>query len=256
MKHKKTVIKFINKMLSLLNKSEIELFPHHEHITGECTCNLYGYLAMQILSNKSDKYLISIFLLKFKILFNILNLQNSKINKKWYENFNGESCSLPFEIEKFNIKKFESILKSFNKDLTLLNSIDLDNLQIYLPIFDFKIRRINYPKQNNPQVFEYYTIEKTGKYYTYLPPHNIKSYLSQFNIVVSILDKLVIHPSCLENIDFKKIDEYAEKIEKSTFLNGLFDNNNNIYIKRDIQMISEIEENPEKLFEIIMQYSN
>lgn len=241
-------------MLSLLNKSEIELFPHHEHTLGECMCNLYGYAAKQLISKKSDTYLISILLLKFKILFNILDLQNSKINKKWYENFKGESCSLPFEIEKFNIKKFEQILKYFDKELTLLNSIDLDNLQIYLNISNFKIRRMNYPKQNNPQIFEYYTIEKTDKFFTYLLPNdNFKLYLQQFNTVISMLNKLVIYPSCLENVDFLKINNYAEKMKNSTFLNGLFDNYS-IYAKRDIIMMAEIERNQENLFDIIVQY--
>jgi hypothetical protein len=130
----------------------------------------------------------------------------------------------------------------------------LDNLQIYLNISNFKIRRINYPKQNNPQIFEYYTIEKANKFFTYLLPNdNFKLYLQQFNTVISMLNKLVTYPSCLENVDFQKINNYAEKMKKSTFLNGLFDNYS-IYAKRDIIMMVEIEKNPEKLFNIIIQY--
>lgn len=241
-------------MLSILNKTELELFPYHEHVYKECTCNLYGYAAKQLLLQHPKNYdVITLFLLKFRILYDILELGQSVVDTKWFENFKGDGTDcVPFEIDLVNISKLDFLLKKMNKTLTGL-PIHNDRY-IYIRLVDYQIRRINYPKQNNPKIFEYYTMEKDmGKYYTYLPLISMKRNVHQLNIVLSILNNLVNSPLCLQDINFEQIERTAKELIDSTFLDGIL--TDNVYVKRDIKMLADIYAHPENIFYIIGLYN-
>lgn len=221
-------------MLSLLSKTESELFPCHEHFDKDCTCNLYGYKARKLLLNYYQTQAIELFLLKFKILYNVLELNNSVIDPNWFINFVPYESSIPFEIDRIDTVKFQFLLKKMNKNQFL----PICERSLYIKVINYKIRRINYPIQNNPEFFEYYTINNNGKYYTYLPSVKLLYHIRQFNMVLSILNQLITSRSVINEIDFNLIEIYSKKMINSTFLNGIL--TDSLYVKRDIRILDDI----------------
>lgn len=212
--------------------NESDLYKFHEHHMKECDCNLYGEYIMKEMS-KNCPFKLPLFLLKFKVLYNRLNLHKSNINTEWTTDI---TKSIPYEINKFNVPKFEQILKCFDPSLTFETCLDVDNKLLYILLNDndYKTVNMNYPSSTTPY-FEYVT--KGGK--TYLPKKYISNCIHQLNTVLSILDKIITTKQVLNSIDFPTLNTLAETIT-DTYLNGLLSNTKDYHIVKDVAFLDTL----------------
>lgn len=226
--------------------NELDLYKYHEHHMKECDCNLYGEYIMKEMS-KNCPFKLPLFLLKFKVLYNKLNLHKSSINTEWKTDI---TKSVPYEINKFNVQKFEQVLKCFDNSLTFQTCLDVDNRLLYILLNDndYKIANINYPSSTTPY-FEYVT--KGGK--TYLPKKYIESDIHQLNTVLSILDKVITSKQILNSIDFPTLNTLANTIS-DTYLNGLLSNTKDYHIVKDVAFLDSLYENDSNFTQTVKEY--
>lgn len=231
---------------SILNMNELDLYKYHEHHMKECDCNLYGEYIMKEMS-KNCPFKLPLFLLKFKILYNKLNLHKSSINTEWNTDI---TKSVPYEINKFNVQKFEQVLKCFDPSLTFQTCLDIDNRLLYVLLNDndYKTVNMNYPIPTTPY-FEYIT--KNGK--TYLPKKHIENYVHQLNTVLFILDKIITNKQVLNSIDFTVLNELAETIS-DTYLNGLLSNTKDYHIVKDVAFLDALYCNSSNFTQVVKEY--
>ncbi len=232
-------------MLSILNMKETDLYQFHDHDMMDCECNLYG----EYILNEMSKYCpfkLPLFLLKFKILYNQLNLKKSEMNKNW-KVAKGECTSVPYELNKFNVVKFNHILKCFDSDSSFENCFDTDENLLYIPVKKemCKLVHMNYPQSNKPY-FEYYIQDKN----TLFPPKSIQNNIYQFNLVLSILDKLVQNKNVLNIVNFKELNQLAEQMSfaKIKYLDGLLNKTQSHNIVKDAAFLDLMYKNPSKSF--------
>lgn len=230
-------------MLSILNMKETDLYQFHDHDIMDCECNLYGEYMLKEMS-KYCPFKLPLFLLKFKILYNQLNLKKSEINKNWK---GGECTSVPYELNKFNVVKFNHILKCFDSESSFENCFDTDENLLYIPVQKEICKRVcmNYP-QSQKKYFEYYIQDKD----TLFPPKCIQNNIYQFNLVLSILDKLVQNKNVLNIVNFKELNQLAEQMNsaKIKYLDGLLNKTQSQYIVKDAAFLDLMYKNPSKSF--------
>jgi len=224
---------------------ETDLFQFHDHDTLDCNCNLYGEFMLKEMS-KYCPFKLPLFLLKFKILFNKLGLKESQINRNWKET-KGNSVCVPYELNKFNVVKFNYILKYFDSELTFENCFDLDENLLYIPIKKENFKRVsmNYP-QSRKRYFEYYNQDKD----TLFPPKYIQNDIFQLNLVLSILDKIIQNKNILSSINFNELNILAEQMCNCSikYLDGLLGKTHNHYIVKDATFLDLLFQNPTKSF--------
>lgn len=208
----------------------------------DCDCNLYGEYMLKEMS-KNCPFKLPLFLLKFKILYNKLKLKESKINPNW-KTYNVDGC-VPYEVDKFNINKFDTILKYFDKELTFENCYDTNENLLYIPVLkeDCKTVNMNYPKPTK-RYFEYYC--KGNQ--TFLPLKDIQNNIHQFNVVVSLLDNIIQNKNILSTVNFNDLNELAEKMVDSKYLDGLLSKNQSHHILKDAVFLDEMYKNPKTNF--------
>lgn len=231
-------------MLSILNMKETDLYQFHDHDMIDCDCNLYGEYMLKEMS-KHCPFKLPLFLLKFRLLYNQLNLKNSEINKNWKTS--KECTSVPYELNKFNVVKFNHILKCFDVDSNFENCFDTNTNLLYIPVKKemCKLVHMNYP-QTTKSYFEYYNQDKD----TLFPPKYIQNNIYQFNHVLSILDKLVQNKNVLNTVNFKELNELAEQIgfTKIKYLDGLLNKTQSQHIVKDAAFLDLMYKNPFKSF--------
>lgn len=232
-------------MLSILNMKETDLYQFHDHDFLDCNCNLYGEYMLKEMS-KFCPFKLPLFLLKFKLLYNELNLKNSEINKNWKESKSDNVC-VPYEINKFNITKLNFILKCFDLELGFENCVDADENLIYIPVKKDVCRRVhmNYP-QSQKRYFEYYNQDKD----TLFPPKCIQNNIYQFSLVISIIDKIVQDKNILNSVNFKELNSLAEQMNstKIKYLDGLLSKTQTHNIVKDATFLDLVYKNPSKSF--------
>lgn len=231
-------------MLSIVNMKEQDLFKFHQHEMKDCDCNLYGEYMLKEMS-KNCPFKLQLFLLKFKILYNKLKLKNSEINPNWKTCVIGD-C-VPYEINKFNINKFNILIKYFDKELTFENCYDSNDNLLYIPVSkeDCKTVNINYPKPTK-RYFEYYSSNQ-GKQ-TLLPLKHVQNNIHQFNVVVALLDQIIQNKNILNTVNFDDLNELAEKMKDTKYLDGLLSKNQSYHILKDAVFLDEMYKNPNTNF--------
>lgn len=235
---------------SILNMNELDLYKYHEHHMKECDCNLYGEYIMKEMS-KNCPFKLPLFLLKFKILYNKLNLHKSSINTEWNTDI---TKSVPYEINKFNVQKFEQVLKCFDPSLTFQTCLDIDNHLLYVLLNDndYKTVNMNYPTLSSSTLTPYFEyITKGGK--TYLPKKHVENCVHQLNTVISILDKIITNKQVLNSIDFASLNQLAETIS-DTYLNGLLSNTKDYHIVKDVAFIDSLYECDTNFTQVVKEF--
>jgi hypothetical protein len=229
---------------------ETDLYQFHDHDIIDCDCNLYGEYMLKEMS-KHCPFKLPLFLLKFRLLYNQLNLKNSEINKNWKTS--KECTSVPYELNKFNVVKFNHILKCFDSDSSFENCFDTDENLLYIPVQKEICRRVhmNYP-QSQKKYFEYYIQDKD----TLFPPKYIQNNIYQFNLVLSILDKLVQNKNVLNTVNFKELNQLAEQMSfaKIKYLDGLLNKTQSHNIVKDAAFLDLLYKNPKSFTECVQEF--
>lgn len=245
----------------LISTSVEQVFPHHEHIVGDCLCNIYGDTARNFIfynTGEREKMMYKfLFILKFKLLYNYFNLKENVIHSDWFKTFDkhadSSDFSVPFEVS-MNFPKV-------NYFASLKTSVCVEDgkVKMYIPFnkLDFKVTRINYTTQYmNKDEFEVYSYTVDGKHYTYELTTACKNLIDQLKFVIKFLSNV----TNVKDVDLRKIDEIIEetkpdKHQSTTFLSTLLQDKNVVHnrAKKDIQFLVDLEASKEP-YEMIKQH--
>lgn len=245
----------------LISESVEKVYPHHEHIVGDCLCNIYGDTARNFIfynSGEREKTMYKfLFILKFRMLYNYFNLKENVIHTDWFKTFDKHddlpNFSIPFEMN-MNFSKvnyFGNLKKSV--------CIEDGKFKLYIPFnkLDFKVTRINYSSQYmNKSEFEVYSYTVDGKHYTYELTTVFKNLINQIKSVIKFLSNL----TNINDVDLNKIDEILatvnpDKSQCINFLSTILQDKNVVQsrVKKDIKFLVDVQASNEP-YEMIKQH--
>lgn len=244
----------------LINTSVKDVYPYHEHTMGDCFCNIYGDSARNIILN-NEKYnpiIKFLFVLKFKMLYNELNLCNTVIHPEWFNTFEKNKelpdFSIPFEVKinPLKVNYFAKIQNTIN--------IEDDKIKLYVPFnkLNYKVSRINYTREyTNDNEFELYSYESDGKYYTYELDYNSKNVIVQLKFIIQFLSNI----NSIDDVDIAKVDTILNDIKPTkkqniNFLSNILQKEQKLNYKaiEEIEFLINLLENNENRYEIVKEY--